>query len=675
MELVSTRQKTINTLDPTNTEQLKIKVNAKAFTVLMDKMYSNKIRAVIRELSTNAYEAHQLLKKEHEPFLVTLPSNWDNNFSIRDYGPGLSHHDVMNLYTTFFDSTKDNSNEFGGAFGLGSKSPFAYCDNYIVISVHGGKKNTYILAKNDEGIPTCSLMHSEDSDEKTGLEIKIAVNKSDVWNFANEATFVYRFFKTKPTIKGTTLNYPSEKIVVKGDGWETVESGDSFAIMGNVAYSLNNYTGQYREIINVPGMRLIFNIGEIEPQPNREGLSFNQNTIKSIEKKLAKIKESVEEIVNNDVKKQSCWWDAVLAYRPAKQKYSFISVKYNSRSLDNTYYHKINVIEKDLITGKDKTVQRDLTVTYQSRNYSHNKIFNATGISPDETAVFIVTDKCSSLRQRIKKYLDEKYKGRAYLIPEGEEQLHIDAFGITKDRLILASTLPKPETTKTIVSNRHKSKVLKFDNSYSGSYSGSYWKDDEVDLANDSGYYIGIFNNRVIYKTDEILPEKLKALLEFMKIKDDIFGVKKAHLDKVSSPTMKNLEEEIEKFFKTNTILMEKLYNANMDWQEIKSSYLLKIIKLNSNIANYFGGLEKDVAELEKLSLDYNKNYEMINLFYAWNITNNFNATRVNYTKEKIEKFTKQYPLLQHINSYQLQSLSKDIEYYLAGVNKKGTNP
>ena len=35
-----------------------IEATAKAFSILSDQLYSNKIRAVIRELSTNAYDSH-----------------------------------------------------------------------------------------------------------------------------------------------------------------------------------------------------------------------------------------------------------------------------------------------------------------------------------------------------------------------------------------------------------------------------------------------------------------------------------------------------------------------------------------------------------------------------------------------------------------------------------------
>lgn len=672
MQLVSQTQKTINNLPDGNTEKLKIEVNAKAFTILMDKMYSNKIRAVIRELSTNAYEAHQLIGKETTPFLVTLPSTWDNNFSIRDYGPGLSHKDVMGLYTTFFKSTKDDSNEFGGAFGLGSKSPFAYCDNYIVVSIHQGVKSTYFLAKDDEGIPTCSLAHTEDSTEPSGMEIKIAVNKNDVYSFKIESEFVYRFFKTRPTIKGVTLNLPSEKVVVKGDGWETVESGDSYAIMGNVAYSLSNYTGQYREIINIPGIRLIFNIGEIEPQPNREGLSFNKNTILSIEKKLLKIKDSVEKIVKEDVDKAKCWWDAYLVYQPAKRKYSFIKVAYAARTLDDYYRPTKTITEPDPYNpGKDRKVQRAEEFFYQS--YRYNKPQSCSYVAPEENVVFIMEDKCSYLRQRIKKYIDDNSFSKAFLIPDGEKKKWVEIFGIIEDRVILASSLPKPELIKQ-ESKRHRSKVMKFQKTVNY-YAGDFWKDEEIDLENDTGYYIGIFNNKVLYKDIEVHPKQLGELLEFMKVKGDIYGVKKAHLDKVTSPNMENLEIEIEKFFKTNTVLMEKLYHANSDWNEVKNSRLIKIMNLTPIIQRYFGGLEKEIEELEKLAGDYSKNYAMLNLFYSWSVTHNFNQTRTNPVKAKIEMYNKKYPLLQYIDQYQINNLKRDIECYLAGATTQKGNP
>ena len=99
MQILGGNQKTQSS-GMQNTAEFSIKVTAKSFGVLINGLYSNKIRAVIRELSTNAYEAHQLVNKENVPFDVKLPTRFDNNFVIRDYGPGLSEDDILGKMQT-----------------------------------------------------------------------------------------------------------------------------------------------------------------------------------------------------------------------------------------------------------------------------------------------------------------------------------------------------------------------------------------------------------------------------------------------------------------------------------------------------------------------------------------------------------------------------------------------
>ena len=62
-----------------------IEATAKAFSILADQLYSNKVRAVISELSTNAYDSHVDAGNGSKPFEVHLPSNMEPTFSVRDY--------------------------------------------------------------------------------------------------------------------------------------------------------------------------------------------------------------------------------------------------------------------------------------------------------------------------------------------------------------------------------------------------------------------------------------------------------------------------------------------------------------------------------------------------------------------------------------------------------------
>ena len=119
--------------------EFRIRNSAKAFNILSSGLYANKIRAIIRELSCNAVDSHVAAGKQDTPFDVHLPNQLDPTFRIRDYGTGLTHDQVLNIYTTYFESTKTESNQFIGALGLGSKSPFSYTDNFTVTAIQIGR--------------------------------------------------------------------------------------------------------------------------------------------------------------------------------------------------------------------------------------------------------------------------------------------------------------------------------------------------------------------------------------------------------------------------------------------------------------------------------------------------------------------------------------------------------
>ena len=98
-----------------------IAANGKAFRTLIDGLYSNKIRAVIRELCSNAADSH-IDAGQTKPFKVSIPTSLDPVFRVRDFGTALRHDQVMHLYTTIFQSTKEETNTQTGQLGLGSKS-------------------------------------------------------------------------------------------------------------------------------------------------------------------------------------------------------------------------------------------------------------------------------------------------------------------------------------------------------------------------------------------------------------------------------------------------------------------------------------------------------------------------------------------------------------------------
>jgi hypothetical protein len=225
--------------------EFRIRNSAKAFSILSSGLYANKIRAIIRELSCNAVDSHVAAGRSDTPFDVHLPTPLEPWFAVRDYGVGLSHDQVTRIYTTYFESTKTGSNDFIGALGLGSKSPFSYTDNFTVAAVQNHVRGIYSAFINGDGVPSIALMSTEVTDEPNGVEIKFSVNDQyDYSRFRDEAKNVYRYFSLRPTLN-IDHDIPELKYATRDIIPGVHEYADrhtrycSMAIMGNIAYPID----------------------------------------------------------------------------------------------------------------------------------------------------------------------------------------------------------------------------------------------------------------------------------------------------------------------------------------------------------------------------------------------------------------------------------------------------
>lgn len=287
-----------------------IEASAKAFSILSDGLYADKIKAVIRELSTNAYDAHVESGKRQEPFLVHLPNRFEAHFSIRDYGTGLSHEDCMSLYTTYFGSTKTDSNDAVGCLGLGSKSPFAYTDSFTVTSYFDGKKRVYNSFKNEHDEPVFVLLSEEDSDEVNGIEVMFSVDEHDVEEFKDKAQEIYQHFKVIPKFDGDTEIVVPE-YVLRGSIWglqaKDNERGyhrsfEASAIMGQVRYPIDVDQIEDRSVKDLlnSGVEIHFDIGDLDITPSRESLSYNEYTKKNIIDVCLYVLEEMKEVLQEN---------------------------------------------------------------------------------------------------------------------------------------------------------------------------------------------------------------------------------------------------------------------------------------------------------------------------------------------------------------------------------------
>lgn len=298
--------------------EFRIRNSAKAFSILSSGLYANKIRAIIRELSCNAVDSHIDAGNQDTPFDVHLPSTLEPWFSVRDYGTGLTHDQVSSIYTTYFESTKTDSNEFIGALGLGSKSPFSYTDNFTVTAIKNGVKGIYTAFINEAGVPSIAVMTTEHTDDPAGVEVKFSVN--DRWDFdkfRQEAVTVYTYFVLRPVISGVSgfefrdVEYDTKDIVPGVHSYRNARR--SVAIMGNIAYPIDipqadESIGELRGLLDC-GLELHFAIGELDFQASREGLSYIPSTIESIKNKLTLVNSALAVVVAREADAIPNLWD------------------------------------------------------------------------------------------------------------------------------------------------------------------------------------------------------------------------------------------------------------------------------------------------------------------------------------------------------------------------------
>lgn len=227
-------------------QAFQIQATGAAFRLLSSGLYSDKIGAVIREIGCNAYDAHTAAGISGVPFEVKLPNAGDPLFYIKDFGPGLTAGEVYRIYTTYFMSTKQDSNDFTGGFGLGSKSPFAYTDSFTLTAVKGGVKRVYMAHFNAAGEPALTALSETEVDAtdvwQSGLMVSFPVQSSDFREFETKAQAIFRNFATMPAIIGTLTEFRSAQFTLEGSllRWGPLEKGPSSGVMmGNVLYPLD----------------------------------------------------------------------------------------------------------------------------------------------------------------------------------------------------------------------------------------------------------------------------------------------------------------------------------------------------------------------------------------------------------------------------------------------------
>ena len=79
-----------------------IQASSRAFQILSSSLYSRKEEAIVRELCTNASDAHVVAGIPEKPIKVVVPTLFESRFIVKDYGNGIDPEEFQKIYTTYF---------------------------------------------------------------------------------------------------------------------------------------------------------------------------------------------------------------------------------------------------------------------------------------------------------------------------------------------------------------------------------------------------------------------------------------------------------------------------------------------------------------------------------------------------------------------------------------------
>ena len=300
---------------PENRIPFKISNSAKLFGILSDGIYKDKVLAVIRELSCNAYDAH-VAAKQPKQFRVHVPSRLDPIFAVIDEGTGIDPLKIADIFWTYGESTKTNTNDQIGALGLGSKSPFAYTkSSFVVKNRFAGKEHTYFCFINETGVPDGSEVSVMETTEPDGITVELAVRTEDINAFHTRIANFFKYWKPEsvPEFTGYEIQIPKTTHVFSGPNW-FLESRDghyasqkAISVMGNVPYpidlgSVPNPSEELKFIASNP-FTIVFPLGDLSFQASREELSYEKMTIDALEKMATKVFNDFKGTIKADIEK------------------------------------------------------------------------------------------------------------------------------------------------------------------------------------------------------------------------------------------------------------------------------------------------------------------------------------------------------------------------------------
>ncbi len=347
VEVIGDIEEFKTSIDPKNLEFIT--------TLLSSNLYSAPEQSFIREIVSNAWDSHVEADNTDTPVIIKFDST-NHSITIRDFGIGLSPERFKDIYCNIGSSTKRDSNDFIGGFGLGRFSSLACSNTTFINSYYNGTAYNYIMTKSGNVI-TYNKVAELPTKEKNGVEVTI----KNIYQFDKfQKALEYLVFFPNIYIDGLSNKINDTKIKRYKNFASASISMDHKLLLGNVLYPCDNVKLSadarfFLSKISRTGIVVRFNVGELNITPNRESIIYTSESIAKIEQRLVEAKKEMDTILKSAYDKD---YDDIVEYSDVCNSslyYDFTQEKpaeYNY----GQYQFSISDLEASKVTYKGKDI-------------------------------------------------------------------------------------------------------------------------------------------------------------------------------------------------------------------------------------------------------------------------------------------------------------------------------
>lgn len=281
------------------------------FMTMLAGAYADPIEAVIREILTNAIDAHTVVG-QRSPVIMTLPTLANPTFTVADRGVGMTLAQLECNYADFGDSLKEEELETIGRYGIGAKSPYGVTNSFRVTTTQFGETIEALMTLGDDGLPAMGVLSHSFTGAPDGTTVTIPVEPGKLKTWRRKAVGVMQYVTPglveqvllKPTedempfgipvpqsgryvlpAVSTVRDWLLDDLSSQHLGWidaQKLRSNDNSyrrVVMGNIGYTVPNMIAR-----RYPGRSIFFApLGSLELTHTREMIKESDHNIKVLD--------------------------------------------------------------------------------------------------------------------------------------------------------------------------------------------------------------------------------------------------------------------------------------------------------------------------------------------------------------------------------------------------------